>query len=132
MPALASTCAVLIVDDHADTARMVQWFFERQGLDVEVADSGTAALDLFERGARPTCVVLDLMMPDMSGLEVLRRLKSRPDHAAGTHVFMYSASFDWRDQQAAEALGAEAWFVKGVTPLADILTKVISRCVIDE
>ena len=126
MLALASQCAVLIVEDHVDTADMLRRFLRRNHFSAEVVYGGMAALEFLERG-QPRCVIIDEMMPDMTGLDLLRQLKARPEYR---HIpaFFYSANFDWRKQMEAEALGAKAWFIKGVSNLKDLIEKVMEWC----
>ncbi|AFY89662.1 MAG: Transcriptional regulatory protein ZraR [Chroococcidiopsis cubana SAG 39.79] len=64
---------VLVVDDIADNCLLLQSFLEEEGYQVETADSGRAALSLIET-FRPHLVLLDVMMPEMDGLEVTRHI----------------------------------------------------------
>ena len=73
--------------------------------------------------ARPKVVVLDEMMPGMTGLEVLRAIRENPD-LTDTRVVFYSAVFDWEKQRDAKMLGAVAWYVKGVSRLTEVIGTV--------
>jgi len=117
----------LIVEDHPDTAHMLRFLFNRRGLSAEVADSGEAALTFLEGGGRPQCLLVDNMMPGMTGLDLLTRLKALPEYAQ-LPVFINSAGYEWRDQMRAETIGAAAWFVKGVTSLDQIIARVMAAC----
>jgi len=130
MLALASQCAVLIVEDHVDTADMLRRFLRRNHFSAEVVYGGMAALEFLERG-QPRCVIIDEMMPDMTGLDLLRQLKARPEYR---HIpaFFYSANFDWRKQMEAEALGAKGWFIKGISNLDELMREVTACCTSDE
>lgn len=64
-------CSLLIVDDHAPVRQMLTLFFTGEGYDVRTADDGAAALRSVQAD-RPDLVLLDLMMPVMTGREVLR------------------------------------------------------------
>ncbi|MEO5903226.1 MAG: diguanylate cyclase [Gemmatimonadaceae bacterium] len=68
---------ILVVDDHEDNVEVLRARLESRGYDVEGAMSGQEALDTVSRW-RPDLVLLDVMMPDMDGLEVVRRLKADP------------------------------------------------------
>ena len=67
---------LLLVDDDAELRSDMANYFSRQGHSVEQCDNGQAALDLVERRAFDV-IVLDLMMPGMTGLDVLKELQTR-------------------------------------------------------
>ncbi len=69
---------ILVVDDHEDNVEVLRARLESRGYDVEGAMSGQEALDKVS-GWCPDLVLLDVMMPDMDGLEVVKRLKANPD-----------------------------------------------------
>jgi two-component system cell cycle response regulator len=66
---------ILVVDDHEDNVELLRARLEARGYDVEGANDGQAALDAVERKC-PDLILLDVMMPKMDGMEVVRRLKS--------------------------------------------------------
>ena len=66
---------VLIVDDEKTLARSIKLFLEEQGHEAEVANDGERALELIER-TRPDLVFLDLRLPGLSGLELLKRIRA--------------------------------------------------------
>jgi CheY-like chemotaxis protein len=68
--------AVLVVDDDPDIRETLREVFEAEGFAVVCAAHGHAALSLLRRGVRPSLVVLDLMMPAMSGWEVLAAIRA--------------------------------------------------------
>lgn len=68
---------ILVVDDHEDNVEVLRARLESRGYEVEGAMSGQEALDTVSRWC-PDLVLLDVMMPDMDGLEVVRRLKANP------------------------------------------------------
>ncbi len=67
---------VLIVDDEADVVRLLQFRFEKEGFDTITAADGQSGLALVE-AEMPDLVILDIMMPLMDGMEVLRQIRSR-------------------------------------------------------
>src|SRR5688500_19879631 len=80
---------VLVVDDDPKIVHLVRTYLEREGLAVETASDGPSALDLIER-LRPSLVVLDLLLPEVDGLAVMRAV--RGDVAtANTPVLVLSA-----------------------------------------
>ncbi len=69
---------ILVVDDLPDNYILLQTVLENEGYQVEVADSGQAALEKIASHP-PDLVLLDVMMPEMNGFEVTRRIRQNPD-----------------------------------------------------
>ncbi|HEY5022101.1 MAG TPA: diguanylate cyclase, partial [Gemmatimonadaceae bacterium] len=69
---------ILIVDDHEDNIELLRARLEARGYEVHGANDGYAALEAVER-VRPDLILLDVMMPKMDGIEVVRRLKANPN-----------------------------------------------------
>ncbi len=67
---------VLIVDDEADVVRLLQFRFEKEGFEIATAGDGQTGLAMVE-SEMPDLVILDIMMPLMDGMEVLRQIRSR-------------------------------------------------------
>lgn len=67
---------VLVVDDEPDTLELVKLVLESGGFETLLAASGTQALEQIER-TRPDLVLLDIMMPDMDGWDVFRKIKEK-------------------------------------------------------
>ncbi|MEJ5165622.1 MAG: sigma-54 dependent transcriptional regulator [Thermoanaerobaculia bacterium] len=68
---------ILVVDDEPNLRQLLKLYFEQKGWEVTLAASGTEALNLFEDGSAFQLVILDIKMPDISGLEVLIEMKKR-------------------------------------------------------
>lgn len=73
-PSRSQTHRILVVDDIADNCLLLQSFLEAEDYQVETANSGRVALTLVET-FRPHLVLLDVMMPEMDGFEVTRRIR---------------------------------------------------------
>ena len=101
---------VLVVDDDPDVALVSQLHLEAAGYAVSVVGTGLAAIDLC-RGTRPMAIVLDYMLPDLDGLQVLTRLEADP-LTAGIPVVMLTARTDERDQTAAWEAGVSEFITK--------------------
>lgn len=80
---------VLIVDDEPDVVRLLQFRFDKEGFDTITATDGQTALSTVESDA-PDLVLLDIMMPLMDGMEVLRQIRSRR-RTSKTPVIMLTA-----------------------------------------
>ncbi len=102
-----SGARVLVVDDEPGILRAVQTNLGRHDYHVETAASGTAALEVYGR-VRPDLVLLDLGLPDMDGLEVLRTIRER----ASTPIVVLSARETERDKVTALDLGADDYLTK--------------------
>lgn len=67
---------ILIVDDEADVVRLIQFRLEKEGFEVISCGDGQTAIKMAEE-EKPDLVILDIMMPLMDGMEVLRQIRSR-------------------------------------------------------
>jgi CheY-like chemotaxis protein len=113
---------ILIVDDYPDTCRLLMKLLQRIGHRVECVHDGRDALEVV-RAVRPACIILDVMMPEMDGFEVLKRLRAGPA-TADVPVMMYSASASEADRHRAEMLGADDFASKVATDWTELLAKV--------
>jgi CheY-like chemotaxis protein len=77
-PDMVDRSQVLIVEDDVALQASLDELFTREGYDVAIANNGSEAIDLFEHGAKPCCVLLDLLMPGMVGHEFLQYLQDSP------------------------------------------------------
>lgn len=73
---MASNAKILVVDDEPDTLELIRLVLESGGFKVIPASSGVEALKILET-VRPALVLLDIMMPDMDGWEVFRKIKEK-------------------------------------------------------
>ena len=67
---------ILVVDDEPDVVRLVEFRLQREGFEMLTAGDGRSALDLLQT-EKPDLIILDIMMPLMDGMEVLRQIRSR-------------------------------------------------------
>jgi len=74
-----SSQRVLIVEDHADTRASLYQLLTREGFSVLTADNGQQALDLLDRGIRPAVILIDLMLPKVSGFDLITYLRTDPE-----------------------------------------------------
>lgn len=104
---------VLIVDDNAANRDLLVDVLERfrpYGVEILSADNGSQALEIIEREA-PDLVLLDIMMPQMSGYEVCQRIKANPA-LAGVYIIMVSAKTQQEDRRQAVQVGANEYVTK--------------------
>jgi CheY-like chemotaxis protein len=105
---------ILIVDDMEDGAVALCKLLTRAGYPCANVTSGREALAAIRAHPpeQPLLVILDEMMPEMTGIDVLRKLRDDPATSA-TKVLFLSAGFDVGKREEALALGAVAWLLKG-------------------
>ena len=104
---------ILIVDDHEDSCDALKRLLNLSGhTDVDCVYSGEDALSYVRSERKPDLMVLDYMMPGMTGLDVLRKLRSEPD-LRDVPVVFYSADTTGQAAHSARMLGAKAWMTKG-------------------
>ena len=115
----AMSSQLLMIEDDARLAQMVGEYLGQSGLQVtHRADgkSGLAQLQGPDAGPLPDLVILDLMLPDMDGLEVCRRIRSLQGHAAQVPVLMLTAKGDPMDRIIGLELGADDYLPKPFEP----------------
>ncbi len=108
-----------MIEDDARLAQMVSEYLERSGFGVTHAVDGTAGLNLLEdppSGGTPDLLVLDLMLPDIDGLEVCRRVRAMPGDAGKIPVLMLTAKGDPMDRIVGLELGADDYLPKPFEP----------------
>ncbi len=114
------TPRLLVVDDEAGLQRLIGRHAERAGFDVTSAESATAGLEL-ARTLVPDAILLDLLLPDGSGIDVLARLKSEPT-TASIPVVVWSGSDVEEGRSKALAAGAVDYFEK--TELKEMIARL--------
>jgi two-component system phosphate regulon response regulator PhoB len=102
---------ILVVDDEVDLVDSVQYSLQREGFEIRTAHSGGAALIEARRRPVPDLILLDLMLPDRSGLDVCRELKRDPATSA-VPVVMLTARGSEVDRVVGFELGADDYVVK--------------------
>jgi DNA-binding response OmpR family regulator len=102
---------ILVVEDEPSIREVVSLYLRRAGYDVSVVADGRAALESLS-GQIPDLVVLDLMLPEVDGLEITRWLRERGD----TPIIMLTARRDEPDRIAGLEMGADDYVVKPFSP----------------
>ena len=105
---------ILVVDDEQDLIETLRYSLEREGYATLAASSGGAALDILAQAPLPDLVLLDWMLPDMSGIEVCRSLRmgERARQMPVTPVIMVSARGEEIDRVVGFELGADDYVTK--------------------
>ncbi|MDE2058300.1 MAG: response regulator transcription factor [candidate division NC10 bacterium] len=105
---------ILVVDDEQDITALVAYHLEREGFHVLQAHDGLQALELVKR-ERPSLLVLDLMLPHLSGLDLCRRLRKEPD-TARLPILMLTAKAEETDKVLGLELGGDDYLTKPFGP----------------
>lgn len=114
-----SESRVLVVDDEPDIVALVAYHLAKSGYGVSTATTGADALDK-ARSEHPAAIVLDLMLPDMSGFDVLEKLRDDGE-LESIAVLMLTAKRDEPDRIRGLSLGADDYLTKPFSPQELIL-----------
>jgi DNA-binding response OmpR family regulator len=106
------TARVLVVEDDRTVSGVVEAYLRKAGLEPRVVADGLEALDVWQQW-RPDLVVLDLMLPGLPGLDLLRRMRADAD---ATPVVVLSARGDEEDRVVGLEFGADDYLVKPFSP----------------
>ncbi|HEX6559520.1 MAG TPA: response regulator [Longimicrobiales bacterium] len=109
------TRTVLVVDDEPYIGRIIQLKLETGPYHVELAQDGRSALELLHSPHAIDLILLDIMMPHVSGLDVLAELRQIP-HRRDTPVIMLTAKGHETDREQAARLGATDFLTKPFSP----------------
>jgi two-component system response regulator MtrA len=119
--------ATILVCDNEDALRaLIRATFDQERYTIVEARDGDESLERARR-ARPDLILLDVMMPGLSGLEVLRELRGDPK-LAQTPVIMLTARAQAADLEAAKAAGADRFLAKPFSPahLAELVEEILA------
>ena len=111
---------ILVVDDEPAVVEVVALYLQRDGFQVRTAADGPAALDAIEDNL-PALVVLDVMLPGLDGLALMRRLRANP--AADVPVILLTARSQEADRIYGLELGADDYVTKPFSP-AELVSRV--------
>ncbi|TCI25639.1 MULTISPECIES: response regulator transcription factor [Exiguobacterium] len=103
---------VIVVDDEVSIATLLKFNLEQAGFEVETAHDGKAGLELAEK-QDAVLIILDLMLPEMDGLEVCKRLRQQK---VNTPILMLTAKDDEFDKVLGLELGADDYLTKPFSP----------------
>ena len=110
----ASAKKILIVEDEKDILQLVKLYLDKEGYRTVTASTGSEGLRQ-ARAEKPDLVVLDLMLPEIDGLEVCKRLRSAPETAM-LPIIMLTAKAEESDTVVGLELGADDYVTKPFSP----------------
>jgi two-component system OmpR family response regulator len=105
---------ILIVEDEAEIAQLIQLYLEKEGFSCRICRDGITALQVFQE-QKPDLVILDLMIPGLDGLEVCARIRQRPG-AKDPYILMLTAKGEEMDRIIGLSTGADDYMVKPFSP----------------
>jgi DNA-binding response OmpR family regulator len=113
---------ILVVDDDLHIQRLYKEEFEDEGYEVVVASNGQEALEMFEKTS-PDIVTLDILLPDIDGIRLLRQMKDKNPKIP----IIMSTAYDYRDDFAVWA--SEAYIVKSsdLDELKSMIKKLLEK-----
>ena len=100
---------VLIIEDEPNIGESLRFLLEREGLMVAVQSNGALAMDSVQATA-PDLVILDVMLPNRSGFDILRDLQNSPE--TRPKVMMLTAKGQARDRETATKIGVDSFMTK--------------------
>ncbi len=116
---------ILVVDDEEDTVELARMVLEYENFEVISATNGEDAINLLQKkDNKPNLILLDVLMPKLSGLEVCRWIKEN-DELKHIPVLLFTAKVGKKDKQAGEEAGANAYINKPFS--ADDLLSIIRK-----
>jgi DNA-binding response OmpR family regulator len=107
----STTPVILVVDDDRELVKLVELLLQRANLKPVVVFDGTAALNWLSSAERLDMIILDMMLPDVDGMEVLRRIRSRPE-LDGVPILVLSAKADPNTIRFSLDNGADGYITK--------------------
>lgn len=115
---------ILIVEDYADIAQIYSIILKKAGYDVQVAKDGKSALEGVKT-YRPDLILLDIMIPDIDGLTVLRTIRSNPEYADIHPLVLITTNVLQQDiSDKAAANGADGYILKARLDNKELVTIV--------
>ncbi|OQW32963.1 MAG: hypothetical protein A4E19_06340 [Nitrospira sp. SG-bin1] len=105
---------ILIVEDEKDIAQLVKHYLEKEGFHLSIAKTGVEALNLAV-SEHPDLIILDLMLPQMDGLEVCSALRHKPETAL-LPIIMLTARKEESDTAVGLELGTDDYITKPFSP----------------
>lgn len=116
---------IIIVDDDDFLVNMYATKFGHSGVNVDVCKSGQALLDKLKAGERADLILLDIIMPNMSGIELLQKMRQEK-LGEGIPVVMLTNQNDEKDISETKRLGVSCYIVKSAATPSEVVTEVIN------
>jgi len=125
---MAEKTKIMVVDNEPDIVKIVKISLELANYEAIEANSGEECLDKLEKGARPALILLDIMMPGLSGYETCEKIRKNPEYS-GIKVVMLTAKGQKGDAEEGLRVGADDYIIKPFDPyeLIEQVREIMSR-----
>lgn len=123
MPAASAGGTVLVVEDDVFLSNLLVSRLKQAGLGVQKAMTGEEALQILRGGTVPSLILLDIILPQKSGFEVLEEIQADPNLQKAP-VIIASNLGQESDVERGKQLGVVGYFVKAQTPMDQLVAKV--------
>ncbi|KKT96821.1 MAG: Response regulator receiver protein [Parcubacteria group bacterium GW2011_GWA2_45_15] len=117
--------SVLIVDDDKFLLDMYRKKFESKGVTVDVAVGSAEALAKLRGGAKPDVLILDIIMPDIDGIELLETIR-KEKLVPNSVVIMLTNESNWDRIEKAKSLGIKSYIVKATTIPSEVVEEALA------
>ena len=114
---------IMVIEDDRFLSTLVKARLEREGFQIAQAFDGEEALDILRRESSPALIILDLIMPKVTGFELLQTISITPGLASIPVVILSNLAQD-SDIEKAKQLGAKEYFVKVKVSIDDLVGKI--------
>ncbi|MCX7914548.1 MAG: response regulator, partial [Thermodesulfovibrionales bacterium] len=118
---------ILIVEDNTDSRVLLEKMLKSRGYDVLSASNGVEALEKISL-SMPDLIISDILMPEMDGFELCRRIKTDENLSHIPFVFYTATYVDEKDERLALSLGASRFLIKPMEP--DVFLSIIEGCLL--
>ncbi len=116
--------SILIVDDDKFLSDMYSIKFNERGFAVETASNGPMALERLDAGLTPDICLVDIVMPEMDGFELVQQITKRPS-SNKRHIIILSNLGQKEDVEKGLSLGADGYIVKASATPTEVVSKVL-------
>ena len=114
---------ILLIDDDKFLLDMYSLKFKKSGLEIDVSGSSSIALDKIKAGNKYDIILLDIIMPGMDGLELLKIVKEEKLATDSTIIMLTNQADDF---EKAKALGVDGYIIKATTIPSEVVEQVLS------
>jgi CheY-like chemotaxis protein len=123
---MTTPARIMVVDDSATARDIFATYLRHAGYDVIEAPDGATALERIQGDAAPDIVILDLLLPEMDGFEIMSRMRARPD-TRDLPIICVTAAMSDEYRARADALGCAAFLEKPDSPrrIADTVRAIL-------